>query len=92
MSMYMYIQSCTYFSENSLRVPHVQCYSVALRACVRVHVYVCVCVCVCGLSLPHSEVVSQQLHDESAVLVRVLLETVEVSDGIVKRLNEFNTM
>merc|ERR1712029_1135507 len=33
---------------------------------------------------PESEVVTQQLHDESGVLVRVLLDVVELRDGILE--------
>lgn len=35
---------------------------------------------------PYREVVAEQLHDEGAVLVRVLVEGVELRNGVVKRL------
>ena len=48
----------------------------------------CVCVCVCECEcIPYSQVVSQQLHDEGTVLVGLLLQVVQVSNGIVKCLN-----
>ncbi len=34
----------------------------------------------------HREVVAQQLHDQRAVLVRLLVERVQLRDRIVKRL------
>ena len=42
------------------------------------------CVCVCA---SHGEVVPEQLHDESAVLVGVLLQLVQLSNGVIESLN-----
>ena len=35
---------------------------------------------------PYREVVAQKLHNEGAVLVRVLVQGVELRNGVVKRL------
>ena len=45
---------------------------------------VCVCVCVCA---SHGEVVPEQLHDESAILIGVLLQLVQLSNGVIESLN-----
>ena len=34
----------------------------------------------------HCQIVSQELHDQSAVFVRLLVQLVQLSDGIIKRL------
>ena len=47
-------------------------------------VCVCVCVCVCA---SHGEVIPEQLHDESAVLVGVLLQLVQLSNGVIESLS-----
>ena len=39
-----------------------------------------------GVRGPQGEIVTQQLHDEGAVLVAVLVEGVELSDSIVEGL------
>jgi len=41
-----------------------------------------------GVRSPQSEVVPQQLHDERAVLIGVLVEGVQLSDGVIKGLWE----
>ena len=41
-----------------------------------------------GVRGPQGEIVTQQLHDEGAVLVAVLVEGVQLSNGIVKRLHK----
>ena len=41
-----------------------------------------------GKTTTYSEVVSEQLHDESAVLVGVLLKSVQLSNGLVKCLKK----
>ena len=42
------------------------------------------CVCVCA---SHGEVVPEQLHDESAVLVGILLQLVQLSNGVIESLS-----
>ena len=39
-----------------------------------------------GIGRPQRQVVAEQLHDERAVLVRVLVERIKLGDGIVERL------
>ena len=41
------------------------------------------CVCVCA---SHGEVVPEQLHDEGAVLVFILLKTIQISNGVIESL------
>ena len=41
-----------------------------------------------GVGGPQGQVVPEKLHDEGGVLVRVLVEGVELSDGIVEGLEE----
>ena len=39
---------------------------------------------------PHRQVVSEELHDQGAVLIGVLGQAVQLRDGIVKRLQAQN--
>lgn len=41
----------------------------------------------CGVGGPQRQVVPQQLHDQGAVLVAVLIQGVQLCDGVVKGLN-----
>ena len=40
-----------------------------------------------GVGGPEGQVVTQQLHDQRRVLVTVLVEGVQLGDGVVERLN-----
>ena len=41
-----------------------------------------------GVGGPEGQVVPEELHDEGGVLVRVLVQSVELSDGVIERLQE----
>lgn len=38
----------------------------------------------------YSEVITEQLHDERAVLVAILIQGIQLSDGIIERLQQIN--
>ena len=40
----------------------------------------------CGVGGPQRQVVPQQLHDQGAVLVAVLVQSVQLRDGVIKGL------
>ena len=39
-----------------------------------------------GVGGPQSQVVPEQLHDEGRILVRVLVERIQLSDGVIEGL------